>query len=447
MRRLPLTPLALLLTWIAGCSQAADSPAPANLLPNTQWEVWSGVGPGTKWNVEGRGTMAPIAVLGNSIGRGPVTLRVGATGELKNGDLVHIAGAGADPALLISDMRVFDLRPNVSFEVTPPLGRPVSISHGAVAIPEQVGGLAARGTGDAADYWKKTVSMPVWREDNAANLPSGALYALGANKDLAGLEVVSLRPTERGPADTIRHLRGRTLVFGAEVFQKVRGGAGTFFVYIESDGTGGRRVESPRGAGSAGYEWREATLTVPADATYVEVGVGLEGAAGDTYYLAQPVLAFGAALGGPQAYSQPSERLRPISNVTPRHWVNQTLRFPAAGNPFVMFDPYAETGGMIAPSITHIHGNIEGIDAAPVRTGEAGSRVIGWFSTSGSAPALNGSILGQYGQDVKSFGPLDILLDARGLGWFRSGIPGDVWYNVSVDYDGFDLAGDGGAPQ
>ena len=87
---------------------ANDAPAgvaPVNLAPNSQWEIWSGVGYGPRETREGVGVMAPIPSIANSTGSNRVVFTVGPTGELKIGDLITVTGVGIDPGLSVSPLR------------------------------------------------------------------------------------------------------------------------------------------------------------------------------------------------------------------------------------------------------------------------------------------------------------------------------------------------------
>jgi hypothetical protein len=431
--------LLIAAAWMFTAAPVAAFSAPMNLLPNTQWEIMSAEGAGTKWNVEGAGTMAPVAFSGYSVGANKVTFAVsGSTGELKVGDLVYVgANAGIDPALLVSWMRVTALTANRSFAVRCPLGLAPWFSHSGVATPADAAGTGSIGTGDAADgNWKKTVSMPIWRESNPVNLPPDASYALAAHKNVDAQEAVWWN----GPRD-VNRFRGHTVAFGAWVYQKIHTGPGTLRAYIQSDGSGGRQVVSAAApAVSRAYRWETITYTIPVDATYIQAGVLLNGASGDTYYLADPVFAVASGL-DPDSYTKPQEVLFPIVHISPPDWINATLTFRtgcAFGDCF-SFDAYAETQGAVAPTVVHAFGELEGIDSGPVIAGPSGSRLIAWYDTE-AAPERSGGFLAQYAANVKSFSnSFDMPFDGTGNAVVVSGVHNDSWYNVSLEFDGFYL--------
>jgi hypothetical protein len=424
----------------AQCVSACAQSAPQNLAPNSQWEIWSGVSYGTAENSLGTGTVAQIVASSNSTGTaGATTFTVRSTGELKVGDLATVSGAGIDPSLALSPMRVTSLTRNSSITVRLPFGLTPTISHSSTITPIVIGNLSAKGTGDAADGWKKTPSMPIWRENNSANVPAAAYYSIGMTKDVAAAEQLY----------TIQDARlfgGSTVSFGILGYQKVRGGSGTWQIYF-NDSVNGVRVCNPV-AVSASFQWAECSVSIPAAATYFYAGVQLVGARSDTYYFANPVLAKGGSIGGAQYYTKPREKLFPLVHISPIPWINATITFPAVaqnGQHAFVVDPYAETGGQIAPTVAHAKGQLEGINNGTVRTGTGDVRVMAWYDRL-NAPERSGSFLPQYVQNVKSFAYMDCPLnsydtglDMLGTAVLVSRVASDRWSNVSLEFDEFDL--------
>jgi len=433
----PVAAMATLLGLAAAGGPAVSyaANAPVNLAPNSQWEIFSGEGYGARMNIEGTGTMPPIPVSAYTTGSNTVVFTVaGATGELKVGDLVTISGAGADPALTICPLRVTAVTANASFTAQAPLGRKPGVSHAVTATPINIGMRpGSTNTGDAADGWKKTTTLEVWREDNYQNLPSGKpattpYYALGVKKDLAAGEYVATEPD-------VTRFRGKTVTFGAYVYQKVRGGAGAWRAFVQSsDGV----TTSAAAATTGGYQWLEVSYTVPADAISFAAGLYLDGAAGDTYYIADPVLTVGTAI-GVDNYIKPQETFIPVVHISPISWINANIVFPSTKDARAnSFDVYAETGGQVAPTVRHAFGELEGIDGGAVQVNSGLSRVIAFFDRD-TAPTKSGSFLPQYVAGVKSFGPLDLPLDGTGHAVYVTGVAGDSWSNVSLEMDGFFL--------
>ena len=231
--------------------------------------------------------------------------------------------------------------------------------------------------------------------------------------------------------------RGRTLAFGALVRQKARPAAGTWKVFFASGGPRGAYVTSSGAQPNGGFQWQEMSYVVPSDASSLSVGVELDGAEGDTYYVTDPVLTVGTVI-GVDNYVKPAETFIPIVHVSP--WINATLQFQPARDavapPYCLFDLYAESGGQVAPTVKMAEGAIEGVNDNPVTLGTGSVRAIS-FTSSPFAPNLFSPILGQPAKGLKAFGPLAIPFDAQGRAWFTSGVIGDTWYNVSIDLGTF----------
>ena len=414
--------------------------APVNIAPNSQWEIWSGVGYATDENDEGTGLVRMIAASASSTGTPEAaTFAVTNTGQVKVGDLVEVSGPGVDPSLLLAPMRVTAIVPNRSLTVRVPLGLVPTISHAAMIRPIVVGNLAAKHTGDAADGWKKTIAMPIWRENAPANVPAGAYYSLGLTKDGDASEHVWTEPD-------VTVLAGRTVVFGIYVKHKIRNGSGTWSIFWNT-GAGSPRTCKAMPV-SSDWQWQECTITVPDQPTHLDIGVQLDGAAGDTYYLADPVLAVGAVIGGHENYTKPHELLTPVVHVSPITWINRAVTFPATlrkGRFGFTVDAYAETGGQVAPTVGHAWGQLEGIDNGPVQAGTGDVRVIAWYDRA-TPPTLSGSFLAQYVAGIKSFSTMDFPFNTRdldpalrGTASIQTGVASDHWYNLSLEFDRFEL--------
>ncbi len=421
---------------------SAQSFAPQNLAPNSQWEIWSAVGYSRAQNIAGTAEVAPIAATDNSVGTsGASTFTVATTGELKVGDLVTVSGTGVDPAFLVSPMRVTALT-STSISVRIPQGLRPKLHGNATITPIVIGNSAAKNTGAAADGWTKSLSMPIWRENNQVNIAQGAYYSIGMVKDLAEAEQFYLLPD-------VRKFAGKTIVFGILGYQKVRTSAGTWRIFFNDSVYGVRYCTLVPVPVTNGFQWSECSVPIAPGTTYVYVGVDLQGATNDTYYFSNPVLALGGSVGGAQNYVKPHERLFPTVHMSPYGWVDRTIVFPTVLNnaayQFTM-DPYAETGGGIAPTVQQAWGQLEGIDDGAVQVGTGSTRSMAWFDRFQAGPIHSGSFLSQYVQNVKSYSymyyPLntyDATPDMVGTGAFATNLPGDTWTNVSLEFDEFDL--------
>jgi hypothetical protein len=434
LRAVALAPFAS-MAFLDLSVMAGPDTAPVNLAPNSQWEIWSAVGYGPKERIDGTSTVAPIPYSGNSTGSNEITFfSRGPLADLKVGDLILPQASRPGPYLPQVPLRVTKLSEKDGVTASLPLGLTAASSRPGMLQAVNIGMTRSVGTGDAADGWKKPVNLIVWREDNSVNVASGAYYALGMHKDSGGEEAVYA-------SYDVRIFRGRRVVFGAELLEKVSGGSGRWRPFVRSDGRAGALQAGNGPQQSDGYGWAEAAYLVPKDATYLFAGILLDGPAGATYYMCNPVFTVGTFI-GPGNYTKPRELFAPVVHISPITWVNAAIRFPSrpdrVGLYSNVFDAYAETGGAIAPTVRYMTGSLEGIDANPVVTGEAGSRVIAWRDNAVD-PVRLGPIMGQYGVDIKSFGPANIPLDGNGYARYWSAVAADSWYNVSMDLDLFYL--------
>jgi hypothetical protein len=434
---------------------AFASQAPVNLAPNSQWEVWSGVSWNTQYNYQATGTTAPLAASGNTTGsQGRSTFTVSSTGDLSVGDLVQASGAGLDPCLATGPMRIVALVPNASLTVRTYRGCAPSSSVASTLIMVGVGNQASVGTGDGPDGWTKSVTLPIWRNENRGNYSSnvpnnvGAIASLGARKPTSGAAYIYTAYS----GASLAQFAGKTIVFGIYGYQKVRGGSSTWRVFV-NDSVNGQRTPCAAAPTTAQFNWLECSVTVPANTTYFQAGVSLDGLANDSYFFSNPVLAIGDTIGGPQFYQKPrNEILLPRVHTSPAGWINASVTFPSTtatycgGYPYCFErDFYAETGGAVAMTVRKIHGQLEGFNCGVVATSTGVVRVMAFYN-SGFAPSISGSFLPQYVRCVKSFSYMDYPLnqksdaaDITGTGIFTTGIAGDAWQNVSEELDWFIL--------
>jgi len=347
-------------------------------------------------------------------------------------------------------MRIVALVANASLTVRTPFGCKPSVNHATTLLPVTAGNQSITSTGSGPDGWLKSPAMPMWRNENrgsyAANMPTdaGAYAALAMTKDSVAAETFYIYV----PPQNLGKFQGRTVVFGVYGYQKIRSGSGTWTIYT-NDSVHGVRTPCSNASTASGYQWLECSFTVPVATTYFYVGVQLNGASSDTYYFVDPVLAIGNYIGGVKYYQKPQgETLIPQVHISPYGWINAGITFPASAASFCgslvtcfEHDLYAETGGIIAPTVTKCHGQIEGINSGSVVTGSAYVRVMAWYDRA-AAPEKSGSFLPQYVSNVKSFSYMDFPLDQTdatpdllGAGIYASNVMSDTWVNVSEEID------------
>lgn len=420
---------------------------PQNVYPNSQWQVASGHGVGTKMNHQGTGTHAALSITAYETGTNTPLCTCADVAQLKVGDLVAF-NAPADICFRITLVEVIEVGGG-GFRVLLPLGLKPTTSQACLAVPSMSGGTGTLGSGASFDWWSKTHQSALtgtatwtngsnqvigvgtafttelevgtkiktglasvyatvltvdsdtavtlsdayagstelgvatyrtgaitWREDNAVNTRKGSKYSCGFKKALGPAEHLS----HVAPVRDLPRYLGQRLVCGFGVMHKVRNGAGTWRVFVNTNGTGGGLKYSTSSTAPVGvFDWRELTFIVPEDATYFISGVEFEGAAGDVYYVTHPMMAFGRYL-GPWNYSQPKgEYLVPIVHAQFMSIINTTFNMPTTladadgkgvdgdlygtdNNAYKTFavSPYAETNGIIAPTVKEVVGKLEG---------------------------------------------------------------------------------------
>ncbi|MDE2227293.1 MAG: hypothetical protein KGJ89_05070 [Patescibacteria group bacterium] len=409
--------------------------APTNILPNTQWQVCTGGQGNGKWLPDGTGAMPAISVSSYTTGSNTVVCTTSNTGQLKVGDLVTFSAA-ADANMKICSIRVDSLVVNTSFTGTLPLGLAPSASAACTATPTMVGQIAASGNGP--DGWTKATTLNFWREDNAVNLKTGSLYSLGVQKGSASAETLY----SNFVSPDIYLYRGKTLVFGVWVMQKIKGGSGTWNSFISSDGTGGATNNSASSTAGVGtWTWLEVSYTVPSDATTLSLGINFAGNNADVYYVSQPMGAIGSYLGSGNYCPRLKEILIPIVKYTPLSYNGASVSFPAsadgAGTYSFNFKVEPETNGCIAPTVKLINITFEGVNSNAAVAG-ASPRLFAMRDVA-APPIKYGPIMGQTVSNMKSFITGQVQLSTVGQAVFYSGVASDSWYNVSIDINGYVL--------
>jgi len=405
---------------------------PYNFAPNSQWEIMSGHSYDTAWNEPCTGTEIQISYDSNTTLSNTVVI-TRAAGFPSIGWKVGalIAVDTGDSALLQKPMRIQAIT-DTTLTVSCPFNlKPAATASGLMRIVT-CGAADSVGSGDGADGWSKDTTVTIFRDDWPSNRVDDALYALTCVKGSGSTEkyYASLDLTK---------FAGRDVSFGLSARQRVKTGLGTWRVYIDCDGTGGG-ITTSSSSTSVAHNWKEVTATIPADATYANVGIELNGANGDAYCLCNPVVALGTFIGA-YNYSKPYESFLPVVKVEP--WVNAGVTFDAA--PFVVgrgvsypVDLFADSEGRIAPTVKAMYGNWEGINGNAELIGSTRSRTFGLWQRA-TDPTLIGFIAGQQVTDRKLYSHAQIFVDD---GWCQatSYQESDSWYNISLDIDKFDLS-------
>lgn len=398
-----------------------------NILRNSRFQVCTGLSAVTKMNTQSTGTMAALTCTANTTGVNLVTITTADTGQLKNGDLVLLAGH-PDAAMTQHALRVSALVANTSFQVRLSLGRTASTNDPSFTATPQTVGDYTGSTGDGPDGWSKTTALDLWIEDGTVNLQTGSTRVVGLRKDGSGQETFRF---VFSAGDLVQY-RGKRIAFGMWVYQKIRGGSGTYRLYI-NDGT---LNYSASGAAVASWRWLQVTREVATGATTLEIGISLDGATGDVYFVTQPCAVVAHNIPSEYYMQIPRELLIPVVGLTPVPWNNGVITFPAgadAGSTYsFIFDPYQETNGIIAPDVKILNLLVEGLNAGAAQINAAIVRSIAFRDTV-TAPVKYGLLMPQVMQDVKAFGTGFVVLTANGQADCYSGIASDAWTNVSMD--------------
>lgn len=284
-----------------------------NLLPNTQWQIWSRVGYITKPNYQGTGTQSPIAVSSFTTGSNTCVFTTSNTGQLKVGDIGYFSSG--DAAITRAPMRVTAVTTNTSFTCLLPFQATATTSSAVSFVPITVGDLTGASGGAGPDRWQRYTpagTMPkIWKDDFSVNNKAGSPYSVALQKTDSSSQAFYCN------IDAQQRLKilGRQVTFGCWVYQKTQGGSGTWDLYIND----GSVTQSTNGTGSSvgGFQWLEVTATVSSSATFLSCGIHLNGNNGDTYYVSQPMLAFGSSIGQGKYIQNLNEMLWFDAHVNP----------------------------------------------------------------------------------------------------------------------------------
>lgn len=312
-----------------------------NFLPNCQWQVWT-VGAVTKMNAAGTAVQTTVSVTSFDTTNGQPRFFTANTQAIRVGDIVRVTGgapfkwgySGIGAVSTDTGCRVVAINPNVSITIQPPLGATSPGASSACTLQPLGPGDLGTGTGQAADNWKKTPTMTVWADDWAANACVGAIRTMGIRKDNTSAEAVNWTlPTIQLP-----RYAGRTITFGALVYQKVQSGAGTYKLYI-ADGIAAT-VYSASGTGVAysdptyaGFQFLSVTATISPTASKLEIGLELNGTTNDVYYFALPTAIVSSVLSRDNCRQPEDEICRPVGHWNPPLLLATPPSFPSVQFP------------------------------------------------------------------------------------------------------------------
>jgi len=308
--------------------QIANLPQTQNILPNTNWQLWSLLTKQTKVKADGSGAQTVISCTGFTINNNTPTFTTTNTQELKVGDLVEITGGGfywnysgvvgAPPTTCV---RIAGIVANISFIVRAPFGGvSPAISVAVTATPTVPSNTGLLVNGQSADGWSQATTLSTWPDDFASNSYAGSIRAMGIRKGIIAEENVYFTVAE----NDIYRYRGRTLTYGINVNQTIQSGAGTWRIGIYDNVNGWRYSASGTGVSLGAYQFLSVTAPISASATIIYVSLFLSGTTNDVYYHALPTCVVGSYLSQENCGQNINETIR-----AGNHW-NPPMMTPLA---------------------------------------------------------------------------------------------------------------------
>jgi hypothetical protein len=391
-----------------------------NLLPNARWQINSALGLVAKPTIAGTGAMPAISVSSYTTGATAITANCGSTGELKVGDLLSFSGA--HDYLQIATLAVNGMS-NSSLSLRLPLGLKAATSAACAAQPVTVGDMAGV-TGNGPDGWSKSPELLMWIDDHPENLPAACTRAVGLKKTIDGPQYFYFHV----PADKLPMYLGKTFSLAANAKHKVKGGSGTWRLFVNDGAT----VSYGFTAGTQAYTDTAFSAYISPTATGVDMGIVLDGNAGDVYYFAEPRANLGITANA--YWPQQNERLVPtvMQLFATFHDANYTFnQTDAAGHYSFRFTPYADSNGRIAPDVRVINLTWEGRNAA---TGQAIA-----MKSAEAAPVVMGMVNYSKVAGAMECLPFEATMGPDGSAYFYSETLNSNIYNSSMEANGFTL--------
>lgn len=323
-----------------------------NLLPNTQWQLWSGVQYIAKQNPAGTASQTGSFCTSFTTTSAAPTFSCSNTSTIKTNDLAVVttgtlsnplvfwgfAGSGYTTCAqvnctggFVTAARVSALTTNTSIQLAAPGMGGVSLaaSQSTQVIPIAPGDPGSSGNG--ADGWTKSNSLVATVDDfGAAATPAstvypGAIRPLLLRKGINGSEIYAWHPT----ANQIKQYQGRTITCGAAVYQRVQGGGSTFNLQV-GDSAGTTTSANGTGASLGGYQFITVTRTISQTATSAFFVFNLTGASGDVFDIALPTCAFVSQLAQSQLGQNSHELIRATSHWNPPLLTPDIINWPAS---------------------------------------------------------------------------------------------------------------------
>lgn len=354
-----------------------------NLFPNSQWQVITAYLPIGKIESDGVTVTPAVNVSGYSVGSPLVTCYTSDTSSIEVGDVGYFS-ATVDPYMRIGLMEVESISANQSFTVRCPINLSPSTSAACTFQPMTVGDYAGAGSISGPDGWSKSGTLKFWRDlSPSVNNAPGATHALGVQKGSSSTEYLycSTADGQNGiNADDFRKFLGRDFTVRVSSMMKVGTVGCRPFIQTDAGFTYGPYITS------SSHAEAELTVTIPQNSTFIARGYAFDGAIGDTFMVCNPMSAFASSLGA-GSYQQPvGEWLIPTVKYSPVSYIGATISFPSAANSVgdygFPFNPYAECGAAISPTVKQLRMQLEGSSstngmAIGIRNAEAPPAIYG----------------------------------------------------------------------
>jgi len=159
-----------------------------NLLPNTNWQLFSSTAHGINQNSTGTAARTSISFTSFQINNGSPTFLTTNTQGLVAGELIYIDGL---TTLSETAHIVRGVVANTSFIIQLQLGTiSPAVSAAGTANLLGIGDPAGNTTGAASSGWNKTVTLLNWADDYTTNKCIGALRVMGIRKAAATAETL-----------------------------------------------------------------------------------------------------------------------------------------------------------------------------------------------------------------------------------------------------------------
>lgn len=390
-----------------------------NFLQNTQFQVRTGMLANTKMNSAGTGTQTAISFTNFTPSSTSPILYTTNTQQLKQGDLIKITGtsvAGFNLTLL----RVKGIAVNNSIQVTLPLGLATPATSVACTGTPMLQYSNGSTNGNGPDSYTITSGVNCWIDDFPINSCPGSKLQCGLQLTSTSQQVFYYTV----PAADVSLYQGKTICFGMQCLQKI--GSGTAQIILQTD-SGSNFGTNFIVNGS--YEYSELSVLIPTNAAYITMGIVLNGAIGDVYYVSQPKAVVGTTCGD---YTFDNRELVPICKMTPISLNTASFTIPAFGDGYGTYgfpvDIFQETNGAIDPSVRIIKAQLEG-KCATGQVALAMRNIIGLPPTYGVTTYCPSA-----GSWCTAYGHITL---ANGCGFLYSANASVSWSFTSLDINGY----------